>query len=87
MGLLDKALNIGEGKQFRQYEKRVAAIGAQEAELMELSDADLRGRMDALRERVQEQGEHLDDVLSASASRSSARPAGARWACATSTSS
>ena len=64
MGLLDKALNIGEGKQFRQYEKRVAAIGAQEDELMELSDADLRGRMDALRERVQEQGEHLDDVLS-----------------------
>ena len=28
MGLLDRALNIGEGKQFREYEKRVAAINA-----------------------------------------------------------
>src|SRR5215468_756718 len=28
MGLLDRALNIGESKQFRDYEKRVALIGA-----------------------------------------------------------
>ena len=63
MGLLDRALNIGEGKQFRQYEKRVAAIGALEDELTPLSDEELRGRMDGLRERVREQGEHLDDVL------------------------
>ena len=63
MGLLERALNIGEGKQFRQYEKRVAEIGALEDELIGLSDEDLRGRMDVLRERVREQGEHLDDVL------------------------
>ncbi len=63
MGLLDRALNIGESKQFREYEKRVARIGAFEADLEPLSDADLKGRMDALRTRVQEQGEHLDDVL------------------------
>ena len=63
MGLLERALNIGEGKQFRQYEKRVAAIGALEDELTALSDEELRGRADSLRERVREQGEHLDDVL------------------------
>ena len=63
MGLLERALNIGEGKQFRQYEKRVAAIGALEDELIPLSDEELRERMGALRERVQEEGEHLDDLL------------------------
>ena len=42
MGLLDKALNIGEGKQFREYEKRVSSIGAWEEELTELDDAGLR---------------------------------------------
>ncbi|HVP03887.1 MAG TPA: preprotein translocase subunit SecA [Solirubrobacteraceae bacterium] len=63
MGLLDKALNIGEGKQFRQYEKRVDAIGAFEPELQELDDAALRARMDELRRRVQEDDEDLDDVL------------------------
>ena len=63
MGLLEKALNIGEGKQFRQYEKRVAEISSYEEELTGLSDEELRGRMDSLRERVREQGESLDDVL------------------------
>jgi preprotein translocase subunit SecA len=63
MGLLEKALNIGEGKQFRQYEKRVAEIASYEEELTGLSDEELRGRMDSLRERVREQGESLDDVL------------------------
>ncbi len=63
MGLLDKALNIGEGKQFRQYEKRVAAIGDFEPELQELDDAALRGRMDDLRRQVREEDEDLDDVL------------------------
>ena len=63
MGLLEKALNIGEGKQFRQHEKRVAEISSYEEELTGLSDEELRGRMDSLRERVREQGESLDDVL------------------------
>ena len=63
MGLLDKALNIGEGKQFREYSKRVERIGALEPELEGLTDAQLRERMDGLRERVQVQGETLDDVL------------------------
>ena len=63
MGLLEKALNVGEGKQFRQYEKRVAEIASFEEGLIGLSDDELRGRMDVLRERVREQGEPLDDVL------------------------
>ncbi len=63
MGLLDRALNIGEGKRFREYEKRVSAIGAWEPELEGESDAELLARADALRERVREDGESLDDVL------------------------
>ncbi|MCW2998778.1 MAG: secA [Solirubrobacterales bacterium] len=62
MGFLDRALNMGEAKQFRQYEKRVAAIGAFEPELELESDDELRARFVALRERVQD-GESLDDVL------------------------
>src|SRR4051795_2699769 len=62
MGLLDRALNIGESKQFREYEKRVAIIGGFEPEL-ELESADeLRQRFDALRERARA-GESLDDLL------------------------
>src|SRR3954447_4040159 len=62
MGLLDRALNIGEAKQFRQYEKRVARIGDYEPELELESDDELRERMTALRERAQA-GESLDDLL------------------------
>jgi preprotein translocase subunit SecA len=62
MGLLERALNIGESKQFREYEKRVARIGGYEPELELESDDDLRERMDALRERARN-GESLDDLL------------------------
>jgi preprotein translocase subunit SecA len=62
MGFLDRALNMGEAKQFRQYEKRVAAIGAYEPELELESDDELRARFGVLRERVQD-GESLDVVL------------------------
>ena len=62
MGLLDRALNIGESKQFREYEKRVAIIGGFEPELELESDEELRERFDALRERARD-GESLDDLL------------------------
>ncbi len=62
MSILDRALNIGEAKKFKQYEKRVALIGAYEAELELESDTELRERMDVLRERAAE-GESLDDLL------------------------
>ena len=50
--LLDRALNVGEAKKYKAYQKRVALIGAFEAELEHDSDAELRERMDALRERA-----------------------------------
>jgi preprotein translocase subunit SecA len=62
MGLLDRALNIGEAKQFREYEKRVARINAFEPELELESLGDLRERIDLLRERARN-GEALADLL------------------------
>src|SRR3954447_18863253 len=62
MGLLDRALNIGEQKQFREYQRRVGQIGGYEAEVELESDEELRARMDALRERARD-GESLDDLL------------------------
>jgi preprotein translocase subunit SecA len=62
VSILDRALNVGEAKKFRQYEKRVALIGAFEPELEHDSDAELRERMGALRERAVN-GEDLDTLL------------------------
>src|SRR3954463_9068859 len=69
MGLLDRALNIGESKQFRQYEKRVARIADFEPELELESDDELKDRMEALRQHVRSQSSDekvsaaLDEVL------------------------
>jgi preprotein translocase subunit SecA len=52
--LLDRALNVGEAKKFKTYQRRVALISAFEAELEHDTDAELRERMDALRERAAE---------------------------------
>jgi preprotein translocase subunit SecA len=60
--LLDRALNVGEAKKFKSYQKRVALIGAFEPELEHDSDAELRQRMDVLRARAAE-GEDLDALL------------------------
>ncbi len=60
--LLDRALNVGEAKKRKEYEKRVALIGAFEAELEHDSDAELRERMDVLRARASD-GEDLDALL------------------------
>jgi preprotein translocase subunit SecA len=62
MGLLDRALNIGESKQFRQYEKRVARIADFEPELELETDEELKERMEALRQHVRSQPN--DDKLS-----------------------
>ncbi|MGO9488082.1 MAG: preprotein translocase subunit SecA [Solirubrobacteraceae bacterium] len=60
--LLDRALNAGEAKKFKGYQKRVALIAAFEPELEHDSDAELRERMDALRQRAAE-GESLEELL------------------------
>src|SRR5215217_5804598 len=63
MSILDRALRLGEGKQFRQYAKRVERINAWEPELELLEDDELRAQADALRERARN-GESLDALLS-----------------------
>jgi preprotein translocase subunit SecA len=62
MSLLDRALRVGEGKKFKQFEKHVARIGDFEPELELESDDELRTRYDRLRERAIA-GESLDDLL------------------------
>jgi preprotein translocase subunit SecA len=60
--LLDRALNVGEAKKYKAYQKRVALINAFEPELEHDSDAELRERMDVLRDRAAD-GEELDALL------------------------
>ena len=62
MTILDRALRMGEGKQFRQYAKRVDRINSWEPELELLDDAELRAQADSLRERARN-GESLDELL------------------------
>ncbi|MGH2917735.1 MAG: preprotein translocase subunit SecA [Solirubrobacteraceae bacterium] len=62
MPILERALRLGESKQFKQYEKRVARINAYEPELELESMEELRARMDDLRASARE-GESLDDLL------------------------
>ncbi|MSO42329.1 MAG: preprotein translocase subunit SecA [Solirubrobacterales bacterium] len=61
-GLIDRALRVGEGKQFKEFQSRVEAINRIEPE-MELLDGDeLRTEADALRERGRND-EPLDELL------------------------
>src|ERR671925_452294 len=62
MTILDRALRLGEARQFKQYAKRVEAINAWEPELELLEDDELRANADALRERARE-GESLEELL------------------------
>src|SRR5919108_677229 len=62
MSILDRALRLGEARQFKQYAKRVEAINAWEPELELLDDDELRGNADALRERARD-GEALEELL------------------------
>src|SRR5919108_160983 len=62
MSILDRALRLGEARQFKQYAKRVEAINAWEPELELPDDDELRGKGDALRERARD-GEALEELL------------------------
>lgn len=62
MAIFERALRIGESKQYKTFERRVERITAFEPELELLDDAELRERADELRERAQG-GEPLDDLL------------------------
>jgi preprotein translocase subunit SecA len=62
MSILDRALRVGEGKKFKQFQKHVARIGEFEPELELESDDELRARYAHLRERAIG-GESLDELL------------------------
>src|SRR3954453_18008064 len=62
MSILDRALRMGEARQFRQYAKRVERINAWEPELELLDDDERRANADALRERARN-GESIGDLL------------------------
>jgi preprotein translocase subunit SecA len=62
MSFLDRALRIGEGKKFKEYEQRVGRINAFEPELELYDDRELREAADGLRERARA-GEPLDQLL------------------------
>jgi len=61
-GLIDRALRMGEARQFKDYEKRVDSINRVEPEMELLDDAELRAEADKLRERARD-GESLDGLL------------------------
>ncbi|MGH2953061.1 MAG: preprotein translocase subunit SecA [Solirubrobacterales bacterium] len=61
-GLIDRALRLGEGRKFKDFERRVESINRFEPELELLDDGELRRRADDLRERARN-GESLDDLL------------------------
>ncbi len=63
IGLLDRALRLGESKQFREHERRVEAINRFEPEMELLEDAEIREHADELRRRAREEGESLDELL------------------------
>jgi preprotein translocase subunit SecA len=61
-GLIDRALRLGEGRQFKEYERRVGSINRFEPEMELLEDAEIREEADELRERARN-GEPLEDLL------------------------
>jgi preprotein translocase subunit SecA len=60
--MVTRALRVGEGRKFRAYEKRVAAINRFEPEMELLEDSEIRETADELRERARN-GESLEDLL------------------------
>src|ERR671910_121935 len=61
-GLIDRALRMGEARQFKEYEKRVDSINRVEPEMELLEDSEIRTEADELRQRARN-GESLDDLL------------------------
>src|SRR3954467_1293782 len=62
MTILDRALRMGEGKKFKEFQKRVSKINDFEPEVETYSDDELRERAQELRERARS-GADLDDLL------------------------
>jgi preprotein translocase subunit SecA len=60
--VLGKLANIGEGRKIRRLEDVVALVNSFEPEIEDLSDAELEGKTDEFKRRL-EDGETLDDLL------------------------
>src|SRR5690242_15346972 len=63
MSILERALRMGEAKQFKAYSKRVERINQWEAELELLEDDEIKEQFAELRTRVQEEGLSLEEAL------------------------
>jgi preprotein translocase subunit SecA len=61
-GIIDRALRLGEGRKFKDFERRVDSINRFEPEMELLEDGEIREAADELRERARG-GEALDDLL------------------------
>src|SRR5256885_7153864 len=62
MTILDRALRMGEGKKFKEFQKRVSKINDFEAEVELYTDDELKERAQELKEEAQG-GTALDDLL------------------------
>jgi preprotein translocase subunit SecA len=60
--LIDRALRLGEGRKFKEFERRVEAINRFEPEMELFEDSEVRAEADRLRERARD-GDPLDDLL------------------------
>jgi preprotein translocase subunit SecA len=61
-GLLDRALRMGEARQFKEHERRVESINRVEPEMELLDDDELRTEANELRQRAAN-GESLEALL------------------------
>ena len=62
MGLFDKLLHLGEGRQIKRLEAIARQVNSIEHEFEAMSDEELRGMTDEFRQRLAD-GESLDDIL------------------------
>jgi preprotein translocase subunit SecA len=62
MSILDRALRIGEGKKFKEFQQQVAQINDLEPEMELLEDDEVRSEFAELKQRA-DNGEPLDDLL------------------------
>jgi preprotein translocase subunit SecA len=51
-GIIDRALRLGEGRKFKDFERRVDSINLFEPELELLDDGEIREAAEELRERA-----------------------------------
>ena len=61
-GIIDRALRLGEGRKFKDFERRVDSINRIEPEMELLEDTEIRAAADELRERARD-GDSLDELL------------------------